>query len=89
MSSTQRFKAKPALRDELSDQERSAAWLSRKIGVSQPLMSFILRNERTISEQKAQLVAAVLGGKDLNLFFEPVATRVSDRDTSNDEGIAA
>lgn len=76
MRSERRFIAKPALREELSEQERSGAWLSRKIKVSQQLMSFVLRNERTLGESKAVLAAAVLGGKDVELFFEPVATRV-------------
>jgi hypothetical protein len=79
MMNETRYISKPSLRTELARQERSAAWLARKIGVSQQLMSFVLRNERTISETKARLAVAVLGGDDIGSFFAPITTSVASR----------
>lgn len=79
MKNETRYHSKPTLKAELDRQERSASWLARKIGVSQQLVSFVLRNERTIAESKARLAVAVLGGSDIGLFFEPATTDVVNR----------
>lgn len=86
MSNERRYHATNRLREELAEQERSISWLARKARVSQQLMSFVLRRERTIGETPATLAAAALG-KDLEVFFAPVVTSVTQSDTG--ERIAA
>lgn len=86
MRNERRYHATNRLREELAEQERSISWLARKAKVSQQLMSFVLRRERTIGETPATLAAAALG-KQIDVFFVPVVTSVTDCDT--EERIAA
>jgi transcriptional regulator with XRE-family HTH domain len=88
MNSRQRYIATSHLRETLEKQERSAAWLARKIGVSQQLMSFVLRNERTLGEDKAMLTAAVLA-EDVAFLFTPIVTDVTKNSTRDSERTAA
>lgn len=88
MKNEPRYLATDDLANALTDMERSAAWLSRKIGVSQQFMSFVVRKERTIAESKARLATVALGRNEIDSFFVPVVTDVSNRGTQSTEQAA-
>lgn len=80
MERQRRFAATPNLRAALIRRERSASWLARKIDVSPQLMSFVLNRRRSLAEEKAMRVSAVLD-EPVGFLFVSVSTSVSDAAT--------
>lgn len=49
------------LADVLAEQGRRQDWLAQQIGVSKPMMSYIISGRRTVSEPVARQISALLG----------------------------
>ena len=67
-----RYTANPELRRQIGFQGRKATWVARQIGVSKAQMSRVLDGTRTIAEQDARTVAALLGVDFSSVFELPI-----------------
>lgn len=73
----QRYIASPNLTATLADRERSRRWLALKIKVSPTLMTYVVTGERSLSAEKAELAAAVLGKKVSEIFVSTDASNLA------------
>lgn len=87
MTDTDRFSA-GNLGAVLREQGRRQDWLSRQIGVSEALISKVLKGERTLSRTHAERVATALN-VPFFMLFELRERSDSDASVANQEGDAA
>lgn len=52
----------------LRDQGRFQRWLARQVGVSESLISYVIRGERTLGKREAERISQILGVPFFLLF---------------------
>ena len=55
---------------KLSEIERTPSWLAQKIGVSKPMMHYLIKGTRGVTQDKKQKMALVLHASVNDLFEE-------------------